>query len=80
MDNDKKPDDYTRAVARALTEAKKKSGKSFDALAAETGLGRATVVRLLAGERNITLMYLRALCAALNLDASTVLDDAAKDL
>lgn len=79
MDNEKTPvDDYTRSVARVLTEAKKTKGLSFDALASETGLGRATVVRLLAGERHINLMYLRLLCEALDLDARTVLDDALK--
>lgn len=76
MDNENAPDDYTRAVARILTDAKKKSGKSFDTLAAETGLSRATVVRILAGERNITVMYLRVLSAALSLDASAVLNNA----
>ncbi|MDR6691378.1 cyanate lyase [Microbacterium sp. 1154] len=77
MDNET-PDAYTRAVARILTDAKKKSGKSFTALATDTGLGRATVVRLLAGERDINIGYLRALSAALDLDAATVLNDADK--
>lgn len=76
MDNDNSPDDYTRAVAKLLTDAKKASGKSFDTLAAETGLGRATVVRILAGERPITVGYLRALSAALDLNASAVLNEA----
>lgn len=80
MDNDTSTDDYTRAVAKLLTQAKKASGKSFDALAAETGLGRATVVRILAGERPITVGYLRALSAALDLNASAVLNEADEHL
>jgi cyanate lyase len=80
VDNDKTPvDDYTRAVARILTDAKKRKGVSFDTLAADTGLGRATVVRLLAGERHINLMYLRLLCDALDIEARTVLDEAGED-
>lgn len=78
MDNENSTDDYTRAVAKLLTDAKKASGKSFDALAAETGLGRATVVRILAGERPITVGYLRALSAALDVNAVTILNDAEK--
>lgn len=78
MDNENSPDDYTRAVAKLLTKGKKASGKSFDALAAETGLGRATVVRILAGERPITVSYLRALSTALDLDASAIVDEAEK--
>lgn len=74
------PDAYTREVAKLLTEAKIRSGKSFDQLTVETGLSRPTIVRLLAGERHITLMYLRTLCAVLHLDAATVLDDASKRL
>lgn len=80
MDNEKVADAYTREVAKLLTDAKIRSGKSFDQLAVETDLSRPTVVRLLAGERHITLMYLRALCSALNLDAGTLLDDASKNL
>lgn len=76
MDN--KQDAYTVAVAHLLTKQKDKLGITFDALADKTELGRATVVRLLAGTRAINLRYLRALCTALDLDMLEVLNEADK--
>lgn len=76
MDN--KQDAYTMKVAELLTKQKDALGITFDALADRTGFGRATVVRLLAGERAINLRYLRTLCAALNLDMLEILDSANK--
>ncbi|MEA9983696.1 helix-turn-helix transcriptional regulator [Subtercola sp. RTI3] len=77
MDNDSElKDSYTVAVAAVLTEAKEASKKSLSDLVAETDLSRATIVRVLAGTRDITANYLNQLSRAFGISAGDVLDEA----
>ncbi|WP_308491069.1 helix-turn-helix domain-containing protein [Microbacterium terrisoli] len=74
-------DDYTRAIAAILKDAQTRHGQpTYDELAEMTGLGRATVSRILTGKRDITMRYLRLMCLALGLDPAQVLTDAESNL
>lgn len=76
MDNE--VDDYTRIVAALLTEAKTRSGLSFSKIADRTDIARATVVRVLAGERPITTFYLHQLAHLFGTTPGAVLEEADK--
>ena len=74
MDNEQ--DAYTQSVAAILTRAKERSGLSFSKIAEQTGIARATVVRVLAGERPITTFYLHQLARAFGISPAAVLGEA----
>lgn len=74
MDNN--VDDYTMAVATILTREKERTGLSFSKIAELTGIGRATVVRVLAGERPITTYYLHQLAQVFGISPGSVLAEA----
>lgn len=70
-------DDYTLAIAAILKrEQQKPDQPSYTQLAEITGMSRPTVDRMLNGQRDMTLRYLRALCSALGLDPAQVVDEA----
>ena len=71
---------YNKAVADILREKKDELGLSFDTLAAATGLGRATVARLMYGQRELKVYALRRLASVLELDVGEVLDRAESSL
>lgn len=73
---DNEVDPLTREVARILTRAKVRAGLSFTELGLVSGLGRASVVRYLAGERSPQLDAFIPLCEALELDPSAVIAEA----
>lgn len=74
MDNEL--DAYTQTVAAILTRAKERSGLSFTKIAEQTGIARATVVRVLAGERPITTFYLHQLAHTFGVSPAAVLVEA----
>jgi len=69
-------DPLTREVARLLTNARKERGMTFRELALKTGLGQATVVRYLYGERTTPLDAFVIICDALQLDPAVVIAEA----
>lgn len=71
---------YNQAVADILRNRKEYMGITFDDLAAASGVPRATVARLLYGDRNIKIYALRRIAKVLELDVATVFDDADKAL
>ena len=71
---------YNKAVADILREKKEALGLSFDALADATGLARATVARMIYGQRDIKVYALRRLAEVLELDAGEVLERASSSL
>lgn len=74
-------DDYTRIVAEILTAAKERSGLSFTKIAERTDIARATIVRVLAGERPISAFYLRELSRVFDTTPGAVLAEAdARDI
>lgn len=79
MDNE---DDarYNQAVANILRAKREALDVSFDELAAVAGVSRATVSRMLYGQRDIKVVVLRRLSAALELDPAEVLARATASL
>ncbi|WP_167131963.1 helix-turn-helix domain-containing protein [Paramicrobacterium chengjingii] len=75
MDNDS-PDAFDLLLGQILTEYKDASGLSFTTLAQQTGLGRATIVRIMAGERTARVDYLRAIASVLGTEAGDVIEEA----
>lgn len=74
VDNDVDP--YTQLVAGVLRDAKERSGLSFSGIADRTEIARATIVRVLRGERPITVFYLHELARVFELSPSDVLTEA----
>lgn len=70
--------DYSQAVAAILRRHWEASGLSYTAIAEQTGLGRATVVRVINGEREATAYYLHKLCEVFGISPGSVLDEADK--
>lgn len=71
---------YNKAVADILRERKEAMGITFDDLAAASDLPRATVSRILYGQRDIKVYALRRIASVLELDASEVLSQAEASL
>lgn len=80
MDNEsgKGVDGYTLKVAAILRRAYKEKGLSYTTLAEETGLGRATVERIINGKRPISTYYLHVLCPLLGTTPAAVMDEASR--
>lgn len=77
MDNAQN-DNYSLAVAAVLRRHYISSGLSYSTLAERTGLGRATVERVINGKREATAFYLHQLCAEFGISPGSVLDEADK--
>lgn len=77
MDNAQN-DNYSQAVAAVLRRHYQASGLSYSTLAERTGLGRATVERVINGKREATAFYLHQLCAVFGISPGSVLDEADK--
>lgn len=75
MDNEQ-GDSYSQAVAAILRRHYEQSDISYTKIASRTGLGRATVVRVINGEREATAFYLHKLCEVFNVTPGSVLDEA----
>lgn len=75
MDN---TDNYSQAVAAVLRKHWEASNLSYSELALRTGLGRATVERVINGKREATAYYLHQLCAEFGVSPGSVLDEADK--
>lgn len=73
---DNEVDQYTRIVAGILTQAKDRSGLSFTKISERTDIARATIVRVLAGERPISAFYLHQLARVFGTTPSAVLAEA----
>ena len=69
-------DSYTAVEASLLTREKNRSGLSFTKLADRTGSARATIVRVLGGERPVTTHYLHELGIALGVTPGALLSEA----
>ena len=72
-------DPYTAKVAAILRREYEAKGISYTALAEQSGLGRATVVRIINGERPISTYYLSVLCPLLGTSPEAVLTELASD-
>lgn len=71
---------YNKAVADILRARKDDVGITFDDLANATGLPRATVARVIYGQRDIKIYALRRIAEVLELDVAEVLDKASESL
>jgi len=71
-------DKYSQAVASILRNHYEASGLSYSTLAERTGLGRATVERVINGKREATAYYLHQLCNEFGISPGSVLDAADK--
>lgn len=71
---------YNKAVADILRARKDDVGITFDDLANATGLPRATVARVIYGQRDIKIYALRRIAEVLELDVAEVLDKASVSL
>lgn len=67
---------YSTVIARFLESKRRERGLSLRGLASETGLSLSTVVRLLDGDRELTVDYLSRICAALDVDVHTAVQEA----
>lgn len=68
--------DFSRAVARALSEQAEYMGKSQAAIARETGISQNRVNLIMRAERAITVEETRIICEALGISVLSVLRDA----
>ena len=79
MDNNGgRVDDYTKKVAAILRREYERQGLSYAALADMTGLGRATVERIINGKRPVTTFYLNLLCPIFGTTPGAVMNEADK--
>lgn len=69
-------DKYSQAVAAILRRNYEESGLSFRAIADRTGLGIATVERVINGKREATAYYLHQLCEVFGTTPGSVLNEA----
>ena len=75
MDN-VQADQYSKAVSAILRREYIARGLSYSALAERTGLGRATVERVINGKREATALYLYLLCNEFGISPGEVLSEA----
>lgn len=71
-------DTYSQAVAALLRKQYEASGLSYSKIADLTGLGRATVERVINGKREATAYYLHKLCDVFGVTPGSILDEADK--
>lgn len=69
-------DPYSKAVATILRRQYEDSGLSYSTISEQTGLGRATVERVINGKREATAFYLHKLCEVFGTSPGSVLDEA----
>jgi transcriptional regulator with XRE-family HTH domain len=69
-------DKYSQAVASILRQHYEASGLSYSTIAERTGLSRATIVRVINGQREATAFYLHQLCEVFAITPGSVLDAA----
>lgn len=69
--------EMSAAVGARIREARQRQGMSLSALARAAGIGKATLSKLEAGERNPTVETLYALCGPLGVPLSTVVGETA---
>lgn len=67
---------YSQAVASILRRHYEATGISYSKLAAQTGLSRPTIERVINGKREATAYYLYRLCEAFGTTPGAVLDEA----
>ena len=67
---------YGLAVAVILRRLYEENDDTYKEIAAQTGLGMATVVRVINGKREATAYYLHKLCEVFNISPGEVLDEA----
>jgi plasmid maintenance system antidote protein VapI len=75
MDNEVS-DSYSQAVAAILRRNWEASSLTYSAVAERTGLGRATVERVINGKREATAYYLHKLCEVFGTTPGAVLSEA----
>lgn len=68
--------DFSRAVARALSEQAERKGKSQAAIARETGISQSRVNLIMRAERAITVEETALICEALGVSVLSVIRDA----
>ena len=66
-------DQYTTRLAAALRYLYESKGLSYTKISNQTGMSRATVVRVINGEREITVSYLEKLCKVFGVKPSAIL-------
>jgi plasmid maintenance system antidote protein VapI len=71
-------DTYSQAVAALLRKQYEASGLSYTKISEMTGLGRATVERVINGKREATAYYLHKLCEVFGTSPGSLLDEADK--
>jgi plasmid maintenance system antidote protein VapI len=71
-------DTYSQAVAALLRKQYEASGLSYTKISEMTGLGRATVERVINGKREATAYYLHKLCEVFGTSPGSILDEADK--
>jgi plasmid maintenance system antidote protein VapI len=71
-------DTYSQAVAALLRKQYEASGLSYTKISELTGLGRATVERVINGKREATAYYLHKLCEVFGTSPGSLLDEADK--
>jgi plasmid maintenance system antidote protein VapI len=69
---------YSQAVAAILRKQYEASGLSYTRISEMTGLGRATVERVINGKREATAYYLHKLCEVFGTSPGSILDEADK--
>ena len=66
-------DDYSIKLAAVLRYLYEDKGFSYTKISNQTGMSRATVVRVINGEREITVSYLEKLCKVFGVKPSAIL-------
>lgn len=72
------PGALNRAAARILKVQMEESSTTQRELARRTGIGQATISRMLNGKSGMTLDHFEALCRALRLSPADVISDASR--
>lgn len=76
VDNTDKMAEYARAYADQFDEERRRSGKTYDELAAITGLSRSTLIRYAKGTREIGTVDLLLFLDAVGVDIHRFVDRA----
>ena len=80
MNDEFERDPYNTAVAAILNERYIATGSELARLVKATGLGRNTVLRYLAGERDIRVAELRKFAKALGLNMAVIMREAERSI
>ena len=76
MDKNEAAERYNQKVAALFRREYERRGLTYDEIAERTGLSRMTVVRIINGQRPITVAYLAALSPVLGFDMAKLINEA----